>query len=119
LVDGHWFAQDGSGPVWIPPRWIRILESQGYHRATEGEPYFVISGATGELATFGEIRAAFRFVLDHIGTSRQGPEWETLTIDCRTPSGRAVRVVQGRSVIGMAHGALMDEPITIIEAPAD
>lgn len=118
-MGGHWFAQDGTGPVWTPPRWIRILESQGYDRATDGEPFFVVSDASGELATFGEIHAAFRFVLDHIGSGCEGSERETLSIDCRTPSGRVVRVVQGPSVIGMARGALMDEPITIIEAPAD
>ena len=118
-MDGHWFAKDGTDPVWTPPRWTRILESQGYDRATDGEPYFVVSEVARELATFVEIRAAFRFVLDHIGRGCEGPERETLSIDCRTPSGRVVRVVQGRSVIGMARGAVTDEPITIIEAPAD
>ena len=118
-MDGPWFAQDGTDPVWTPQRWIRILESQGYDRATDGEPFFVVSGASGELATFGEIRAAFQFVLDHIGRGCEGPGPETLSIDCRTPSGRVVRVVQGRSAIGMARGALIDEPITIITAPPD
>ncbi|MGH2408204.1 MAG: hypothetical protein ACRDF7_09025 [Candidatus Limnocylindrales bacterium] len=117
LIDGHWFAQDGRDPVWQPPDWIRLLEADGYDSELEGEPFYVVTDMhLGELARFGNLRAAFTYALDALRRDRHP---ESLAIDCRTSSGRSAPVVWGRPVRGMARGALEAEPVRVIEAPAD
>ncbi len=115
LVDGYTLAADGQPPGWTPPRWIRALEDQGFDAATEGEPFFVVTHLTiGEVGRFPTIREALRFALDGI---REQWHPESLTIDCRTATGRIAPVVWGRPLVGMARGALEDEPIRVVEAP--
>lgn len=120
LIDGHWFAQDGLDPVWKPPPWLEQLAVQGYDRALEGPPFFVVTeGRAGELGRFSDLRNAFRFALASLGHKGDRPHPESLLIDCRTTSGKFAPVVFGRGVIGMAHGALEAEPVRVITAPPD
>ena len=120
LIDGSWFAQDERDPVWSPPPWLEQLAVQGYDRAAEGPPLFVVTDArTGELGRFSDLRNAFRFALAIAGNNGHGPHAESLLIDCRTKSGKFAPVVFGRAVIGMAHGALEAEPVRVITAPPD
>lgn len=120
LVDGHWFVQDGRDPVWSPSPWLKQLASQGYDRAVDGPPSFVVTqGTTGELGRFLDLRNAFRFALAILGQKGDRPHPESLLIDCRTASGKFAPVVFGRAVIGMAHGALQAEPVWVITSPPD
>jgi hypothetical protein len=120
FVDGHWFAQDGRDPVWSAPPWLKQLASQGYDRAVDGPPSFVVTqGVSGELGRFLDLRNAFRFALAILGQKGDRPHPDSLLIDCRTTTGKFAPVVFGRGVIGMAHGALDAEPIWVITAPPD
>lgn len=120
LIDGLWFAQDGRNPVWNSPPWLEQLVAQGYDRAVDGPPFFVVTeGMTGELGRFSDLRNAFRFALAILGQKGDRPHPESLLIDCRTTSGKFAPVVFGRGVIGMAHGALDAEPVRLMTAPPD
>lgn len=120
LIDGLWFVQNGRDPVWSPPPWLKQLTEQGYDRAVDGPPFFVVTqGVTGELGRFTDLRNAFRFAIAILRHKGDRPHPESLLIDCRTMSGKFAPVVFGRGVIGMAHGALDAEPVWVMTAPRD
>ena len=120
LIDGFEFTVDSRPTEWSPPRWLRALEAQGYDRAVDGKPAFVVSHITdGELRRFRDVRAALRFARGRIERRLRPVHPDSMAIDCRTPTGRVVPVVWGRALLGMARGALDAEPITSVSAPAD
>jgi hypothetical protein len=120
LIDGFEFRVDGQPPVWSPPRWLRALEAMGYDRSVDGEPIFVVTHiADGELRRFATVKEALRYGRSLIERRRRPVHPDALAIDCRTKSGLTVPVVWGRSLLGMARGALDAEPITSVAAPAD
>jgi hypothetical protein len=120
LIDGFDLAVDGQPPQWSPPRWLRSLQAMGYDSAVDGDPDFVVTHITdGELRRFGSAREALRFGRSLIVRRRRPVHPDSLAIDCRTKSGKSVPVVWGRALVGMARGALDEEPIRVVTAPGD
>jgi hypothetical protein len=120
MIDGVETVVDGKPPKWSPPRWLRELEAQGYDRTAEGEPTFVVTHVSdGDLRGFPNVRDALRYGRSLIQRRRAPVGPDSLAIDCRTPSGRVVLVVADRAFLGMAQGALDNEPITVISAPSE
>ena len=116
MIDGYWTEIDGEEPIWQPPRWMVLLDRDGYRPSVDGPTVFVVTDMReGEIGRFDDVRAALRLALDVI---RQKP-WrrESLCIDCRTRTGRIVPVVFGRPVEGVASGALEATPIRSLSGP--
>lgn len=119
MIDGVQLLVDGQTPRWSPPRWIRVLEDQGYDRAAEGDVFFVVVHvADGDVRSLSTVRAALKYARSLIERSTTPVEPTSLRIECRTPSGRVVPVVAGRAILGMARGAEDAEPIRAISGPA-
>lgn len=119
LIDGFELAVDGRPPEWTPPRWLRALEAMGYDRSVDAGPVFVVTHITdGELRRFASVRDALRYGRSLIVRRRKPVHPDSLSIDCRTRSGLTVPVVWGGALMGMARGALDEEPIKVVSAPA-
>jgi hypothetical protein len=116
MIDGFDLVIDGRRRIWVPPRWLRLLEDQGYDRSSEGEPVFVVTHITdGELSRFKRVRSALAYGRSLIFRRRKPVHPDSIAIDCRTTSGRSAPVVWGRGILGMAQGALDAEPIRVLE----
>jgi len=116
MIDGYWAMVDGETPVWKPPTWQRLLSRDGYDMCVDGPLFFVVTDMrVGEIGRFDDVRSALRLALDEIRSKR----WrrESLSIDCRTRTGRFAPVVFGLPVEGVASGALEATPIRSLSGP--
>ena len=116
MIDGYWSQIDGEEAIWRPPKWQVLLDRDGYDPTTDGPVAFVVTDMReGEIGRFDEVRGALRLALDVI---RRG-SWrrDSLSIDCRTKTGRFAPVVFGRPVEGVAAGALEAKPIRSLSGP--
>ena len=105
---------DGEPAGRMPPRWIEQLEKLGYDATTDGPVEFdvVIDGQPRQ--RLDDIREALCEALASIAAGRHP---DRIRIEARAAS-RSVEVVRGHQVIGMAIGALEDEPLRVIEGPS-
>ena len=105
---------DGEPAGRMAPRWIEQLETLGYDASTDGPVVFdvVIDGQSRQ--RLADIREALYEALASIAAGRHP---DRIRIEARA-AGRSVEVVRGHQVIGMAIGALEDEPLLVIEGPS-
>jgi hypothetical protein len=105
---------DGKPAGRMPPLWIEQLERLGYGAATDGPVQFdvVIDGRRRQ--RLDDIREALFEALASVAAGRHP---DRIRVDA-TAGGRSVEVVRGHQVIGMAIGALEDEPLRVIEGPS-
>ncbi len=115
MVDGVDLIIDGQPAMRRPPRWIRKLEDRGYDPATDGAVSFVILVDDEPRQAIEDVREALYEALALIGA---GHHPDRIRVEARTRSGLGVQVVGAHRIIGMAIGALQDEPITVIEGPS-
>lgn len=114
VVDGVDVVVDGEPAGRMAPRWIEQLEKLGYDASTDGPVEFdiVIDGQSRQ--RLDDIREALYEALASIAAGRHP---DRIRIEARG-AGRSVEVVAGHQVIGMAIGALEDEPLRVIEGPS-
>jgi len=115
MVDGVDLIIDGEPAGRMEARWICQLETAGYERDVEGEIAFEILVDGKPRRSASDIREALYEALALIAAGRDP---DRIRIDAVTSSGRRVDVVGSHPIIGMAIGALQDEPITVIEGPS-
>ena len=115
MVDGVDIVIDDLPAGRRPPRWIRNLEHHGYDAATDGDIDFEILVDDKSLTRMRDIRETLFEALALIAAGRHP---DRVRIDAVTTDGLRVQVVSGHPIIGMAIGALQDEPITVIEGPS-
>lgn len=115
LVDGVDIVIDGEPAGRMPPRWIEQLESRGYDPAIEGPVLFEVIADRMHGPSLPDIREALSEALGLISAGRHP---DRVRIEARTTTGRSVEVVRGHQVIGMAIGALEDQPLLVIEGPS-
>jgi hypothetical protein len=114
LVDGVDVVIDGEPAGRMPPRWIDQLERRGYKPSTDGPVQFDIVVDGQPRQRLGDIREALYEALADIAAGRHP---DRVRIEAHA-AGRSVEVVRGHQVIGMAIGALEDEPLLVIEGPS-
>jgi len=115
MVDGVDLVIDGKPAGRQPPRWIRQLLSLGYNPAVDGVVSYLVLVDDQPFQVRDDVREALYEALAAIGAGRLP---KRLRIEARTANGLAVEIVSDFRIIGMAIGALQDEPITAIEGPA-
>jgi hypothetical protein len=113
-VDGVDLIIDGEPAGRMPPRWIAQLEKLGYVAATDGPVEFDVLIDGRPRCRLGDIREALYEALASIAA---GCHPDRVRVEALA-AGRSVEVVRGHQVIGMAIGALEDEPLLVIEGPS-
>ena len=105
---------DGKPAGRMPPLWVEQLERLGYDASTDGPVQFdiVIDGQPRQ--RLDDIREALYEALASIAAGRHPDRVRVEAL----AAGRSVEVVRGHQVIGMAIGALEDEPLRVIEGPS-
>jgi len=114
MVDGVDVVVDGQPAGHMPPRWIEQLEARGYDAAVDGPVLFEVIVDRKRGPTFSDIREALCEALADIAAGRHPDRVRVEAL----AAGRSVEVVRGHQVIGMAIGALEDEPLLVIEGPS-
>jgi hypothetical protein len=116
MVDGVDLIIDDIPSGRRPPRWERKLAMVGYDAALEGPITFEVHVRDDlDGMEFGDVRAALGAARSAVESGRD--PWD-VRVEAVTRSGRSVTVVNGTPVVGMAIGALEDQPITVIEGPS-
>ena len=91
------------------------MTSLGYDPATDGPVSYVVLVDGEPFQVRDDVREALYEALAAISAGRFP---ERLRVEARTATGLGVEIVSDFRIIGMAIGALQDEPITVIEGPA-
>jgi hypothetical protein len=99
----------------MPPKWVDDLKRVGWQPALDFPVAFSVAADDEVRETRSELREALYEALALI-SGGYNPSRIRVTAD--TPSGLSVEVVSDFRIIGMAIGALEDEPITVIEGPS-
>jgi hypothetical protein len=115
MVDGVDLVIDGEPAGRRPPRWIRDLLSLGYNPLTDGALTYVVLVDDEPHHVRDDVREALYEALAAIGA---GHLPKRLRVEARTSKGLSVQIVSDFRIIGMAIGALQDDPITVIEGPS-
>jgi hypothetical protein len=115
MVDGVDLVIDGEPAGRMPPRWIEQLEARGYDPTIDGPVLFEVIADRQRGPSLSDVREALYEALADIAAGRHP---DRVRIEARTITGRSVEVVRGHHVIGMAIGALEDEPLLVIEGPS-
>jgi hypothetical protein len=116
MVDGVDMIIDGVPAGRRPPRWERKLALLGYDPAHEGPITFeVLVCDNPDGMEFDDVRSALGAARSAVESGRD--PWD-VRVEAVTRSGRSVTVVNGTPVVGMAIGALEDEPLLVIEGPS-
>jgi hypothetical protein len=105
---------DGEPAGRMPPRWIEQLGNLGYVAATDGPVEFDVLIDGRLRCRLGDVREALYEALASIAA---GCHPDRVRVKARA-AGRSVEIVRGHQVIGMAIGALEDEPLLVIEGPS-
>jgi hypothetical protein len=115
MIDGVDLVIDGKPSGRMPPRWLEDLRKIGFARDRHGPAQFAVLVDGRTCAVRGDIREALYEAVAKIAWCRDP---DRIRVEARAGDDLAVDVVAGHQIIGMAIGALQDEPITVIEGPA-
>lgn len=115
MVDGIDLVIDGQPAGRLAPRWIRELEKLGLQPDQHDSVQFAVLLGDSVREVRDDIREALYEALALV--ARYGHP-DRVRVEARAGHGLSVEVVSGHPLIGMAIGALQDEPITVAEGPA-
>jgi hypothetical protein len=115
MIDGLDLVIDGRPAGRMAPRWLRDLQKLGYEPDQHGPARFAVLLDDRVRQVRDDIREALYEAMALVG---QGGDPRRVRVEARAGEDLTVEVVSGHRLIGMAIGALQDEPITVAEGPA-
>jgi hypothetical protein len=115
MIDGVDLVIDGRPAGRMAPRWLDGLQKQGFDPDQHGPVEFAVLLDDRVREVRDDIREA---LYEALALVARGSHPERVRVEAHAGNDLTTEVVSGHPLIGMAIGALQDEPITVAEGPA-